>query len=420
MSLSAHLLLVAGAFAGQSDGAVSPRTAPAVSSPDQTEPAVADEPLAEHRLELLDLARAIASSLPEFPHVKDRSREEEAVVGALLELGQPSRAQDLAGAILNWRRGAALADCAFYYAERGDETEAERLLALADEVARWPEERIKQSWRRDRVRSRIARAYTRLGRGDDAARYVVDGLEDSEWGGVEAVQASLVEQDEFDAWFKSIDRVFVDGSFDQMRNACFVLAEAYGTNFPDEKRRARLEATIRGAWDKLPPQVHFDLMHILANHALEHGDEAKARGLAAEARDVFRGVRFTAEVHVANAVRLAELRYRAGDREAARADADAALATYQQEREKIIDVFRTEALVPLAEAYATMDAKQTALAVYELAASEAIVNPNSRPRVEDLGAICRSMALRDVAPSEALWSLLREVSATLGREYENL
>ena len=103
-----------------------------------------------------------------------------------------------------------------------------------------------------------------------------------------------------------------------------------------------------------------------------------------------------------------------------RADADAALATYQQEREKIIDVFRTEALVPLAEAYATMDAKQTALAVYELAASEAIVNPNSRPRVEDLGAICRSMALRDVAPSEALWSLLREVSATLGREYENL
>jgi hypothetical protein len=66
-----------------------------------------------------------------------------------------------------------------------------------------------------------------------------------------------------------------------------------------------------------------------------------------------------------------------------------------------------------------MGARETAVAVYDLAIAEGLVNVNSRPRVEDLGLACRSMAKHAVEPSEASWEILREIAPTLGHEFRS-
>src|SRR5262245_27591540 len=64
--------------------------------------AAADAPLTIDQAELLDLAMQSAAKMPLNPHIKNRSRAQEAVVDACLKLGQPARA--LAGIedIANW------------------------------------------------------------------------------------------------------------------------------------------------------------------------------------------------------------------------------------------------------------------------------------------------------------------------------
>ena len=74
-------------------------------------------------------------------------------------------------------------------------------------------------------------------------------------------------------------------------------------------------------------------------------------------------------------------------------------------------------MVPIAEAYAAMGDRDTALATYRLAMDQAVINPNSRPRAEDLTMICRSMALGAVEPDAALWARMRQIHQGLGRPW---
>lgn len=393
--------------------------ASAAAEASEAQPAIADAPLEAYRVQLLDLAYEIASSLPAMPHVKDRSREQEATALACLELDQPVRALRQVESILNWRRGAGYADYAFYCAEKGATDEADRHLEKAVEIALWPEQEIKQAWRRDRIRAKVARTYVALGRKAEAASFTV-GLADSEWGQVDALLGAALPADEFAAWFQGIEGVLEFGSFDQVVNALNSLAQMHGRFYADDERRARIEAAIQGGWTKAPRQVRFEVALLLGENAVSHGDAENARVIAAEARRDLALAPLDPRTRIPLAARLAELSFLSGNAVQGRAEADAALATFQEERERIVDIFRAETLIPLAEAYVAMGVRETALAVYELAIAEGIENPNSRPRAEDLGAVCRSMALLGVEPSKAAWDVLREIAPTLGREYENL
>src|SRR3972149_726212 len=78
-----------------------------------------DKPLAVYQNELLGHAFETAAAIPVKPHIKDRSRAQEKVVAASLELDQPLRAQMLIEKIDNWRRGSGYCDIAFYCARQG-------------------------------------------------------------------------------------------------------------------------------------------------------------------------------------------------------------------------------------------------------------------------------------------------------------
>jgi tetratricopeptide (TPR) repeat protein len=157
----------------------------------------------------------------------------------------------------------------------------------------------------------------------------------------------------------------------------------------------------------------MELLEELAGIALDHGDRAKALELVNAAQKSFDEHDWPTENHVPTVANIIKLRFRAADEAKARSDADAALKFYQDNRDKIVNIYRAGALRPLAEAYQTMGDTATAKSVYATALNEGTENPNSRPRAEDLSATCVSMALNGVEPDEAMWTRIRQIQGGL-------
>ncbi|MFO0984302.1 MAG: hypothetical protein U1E76_21695 [Planctomycetota bacterium] len=379
---------------------------------------VADAPLAASRAELLDLAFRTAAAIPVEPHVKSRSRAQDAVVAACLELDQPRRALGYVEHIDNWRRGAAYADLAFYCAQHGRAGDAPHYLDLAGKIAESPECDSPQDWRRDRIRVKIAGTLVWLGQIEKAAAFEV-GLVNSEVGKVQAVKAMLIDAAAFDEQMAELERVVATENFDQVQNALATCAQLFNRFYDDAGRRARVEQAIRASWtkSKLPISVRFDSLIELAGFALGHHDAGKALDLAHDAELMIAGSKWLPENQIPLMARLAGLRCRAGDAAAARREADAALQLFDASRDRIVDIARAGALRPVAEAYQVMGDTAAALAVYRRAVEEGARNPNARPRAEDLCATCCSMALLGVEPDARLHARMLQIHGALGQPW---
>jgi hypothetical protein len=112
--------------------------------------------------------------------------------------------------------------------------------------------------------------------------------------------------------------------------------------------------------------------------------------------------------------RMAGLRCRAGEKDKAEDEAEAALALFDGSREEIISVYWARTLRPLAEAYETMGDRSASLAMYKKVVEEGAKNPNARPRAVDLSATLSSMALHGVEPDTDLWNRLVQIHDKLG------
>jgi hypothetical protein len=99
---------------------------------------------------------------------------------------------------------------------------------------------------------------------------------------------------------------------------------------------------------------------------------------------------------------IAQAKARSGDAEGCAANLAAALARYDAGRNDIIDIDRGRPLRAIAEAYATAGDAATAQAVFARAVEEGAVNPNARPRAEDLVATMLSMVAAQIEPEAAL------------------
>jgi hypothetical protein len=346
--------------------------------------------------------------------VKNRSRAQEAVVATCLELDLPARALRYLERIDDWRRGKCYADLAFWAAQHEETAEVPRYLELALQIA---EQEAKnedaQDWQRDRIKVTVAKTHVWLGHAAEAAR-LQQNTEAFESGKVEAVKAMVIDDAGFEEEWNSLTAVLAAGSFDPSQSALETCAQLFNRFYGDTEKQNRLEERIKGSWSKLPTQIRVDLALELGGFALRHQDPAKALALADETRALIDGSKWEPNDHLPMVARLAELRFRAGDEKCARAELAAALARYDAERDRIVDIYRAGTLRPLAEATQTMGGKAEALALYKRCVEEGIANPNSRPRADDLAATCCSMARHGVEPDTALWSRLMEIEGRLG------
>lgn len=367
-----------------------------------------DAPLAPFRGDLLELAFETASSIPVQPHIKSRSRAQEAVVSACLGLDQPVRAAGYVERIDSWRRGVGYGDLALYCARNGHAGEARRYAELAARISESAED-----WRRDSIRVRVARVHAWLGQMQEADRFE-QGVVESETGKVAGVKAIADDGQRFDEQMRVLEQLVASGNFDVTRNVLESCAELYDRFYDDAPRRSALEVTIRSSWSNMQGFIRIDLLLRLADSALDHGDRTRALELVEEAQAFFDGAVWPLEHRIPRAAKIAAMRSRAGDPERARRDLDQALALFDAEGDRIVDIYRARALRPLAEAFRSAGDTEAAHAVYARAVDAGVVNPNSRPRAEDLAATCSSMAASGVEPDAELWARIRRIRAELG------
>jgi len=393
-----------------------PRGSTVNSGAEHSVAALQDSELAAPRRALLELAFEAASALPLNPHVKTRSNAQADVVQACFELGQLKRAAACIEGIANWRRGEAYADLAFLLAQQGQVELVDPFLVLAEEHSKSESEdtgaQTSQNWRRDRVRARIAATHLLLGEVQAAASFERD-LADSERGRTASIKAQRIDQGEVDEHLRALDAILATGSFDPIRNALEAVSLLHGRFYADAATRARLEEKIESNWSRLPPAVRVELLLGLADNALAHQDRAHAGVLLEEARGMIAGFEWTAEQELPLRARTAVFAHRLGESERARGELDQLVERYDGVRAQLASLDRTELLLPLAEARVALGDEAAALSLYARAVEEGAVNPNGRPRAEDLVQTCLSIASQGVTPGPELMAELESARRKL-------
>jgi hypothetical protein len=373
---------------------------------------VEDAALEPFRRELLDLAYAAAATFPHDPHVKNRGRAIESVVLTCLGLDQPRLALRYNEGISNWRRGAGYAEYAGYCAERDALAEVDTYLERALEVADTAPEAQQQEWRADRIRSRVAPVRALLGQ-DAEARALEAGVEPSESGAVHAVEAGRADEDDFDALIEALDATVALSDFDLSRNALNTYLALLDRFHDDAERSALIVERMEVVYPQLPRLVWVESLEARAGLAADHGDFEDTLALVDEIEASFDELRWRPQDRVPLTARLAVLRHRAGDEATARTRLDGALTLYDDSLAELESFERAATLRPIAAAWARLGEPGRALELYRRTAEEGAINPNLRPRIEDLTATCTSMAETAIEPDEALWKRLRGLRAEL-------
>lgn len=363
--------------------------------------------VAPYQTELLDVAFESVTKMPVEPHIKDRSRVQGEVITAALILDQPVWALEHIPQIDNWRQGEAFSNLAFYCAQNGMPLRADTYIQKAKSFIEQAED-----WRRDRIKTRVAQTYILLGKPEEA-QALNQGLVDSETGKVESTQAKSTTEKSFDERVKQFDALIATGNFDIVRNGLMAYARLYGEFYSDPDKRSMIEQKIKSAWGKIPYNIRIEMLSILAEGALKHDDKAQALSFVDEAKEFLDSDRWRPEHKVKLMAIVIKLRHRAGATDQALEEAQTMEKYYQDERERIINIYRAGALRPLAEAYHTIGQPAKALEIYRMAVDAGVENPNARPQAEDLASTCASIARQGLEPNAVLWKRIQEVNEGL-------
>ncbi len=355
------------------------------------------------RARLLSFAFDAATAIPLDPHRKDRAKTQEAVVNACMEVDQHARAAEYARRIENWRRGAAMARLSFHMARTGDTELAERYLQDALRVAAHVKD-----WRKERVRTHIARAQALLGRIREAEA-LTRNVDMSERGRLTGIKP-VADDADFRQRIESAKQAMSKGDFDLTRNTLFSLGELYAMEYDDRGRREELAELIRASLRKLPVFVRIDILSGLADSAIELKDKRAARAFMRQAREIAYSARWSPiSTGIETKGRIAKRLALAGDHSQAKSDVEDLLREYTDKRDRISTMDRADALIPLAESMKVLGNHQESLALYAKAVRDGSENANARVRATDLSAIACSMAVMGVLPDRDLWARMETV-----------
>jgi hypothetical protein len=399
-----------------------------VAAADAAAPAAAGAPagsgLTPSQRDLLQLAFDAASKFPPAQHRKNRSRAQEVAVVAAFELGAPEFAVALGAKIADWRRGCAYADFAWAMARRGETARAREYVALAEGVVR--DERDDpnaQEWRGDLIQLKVARALSALGDVDAAAKAsgAIDQSSthavDAAWNATAAERVATMTAERAPAEFAALDQGFATMSLGQQAATMTLVARMHDKFFADAGLRAACEQRVAVTWDRTMPALRLDALAAMVRTCHGKADAGRAAELLTTMRGLVEGHRWRSEDRMPQVARLIELASLLGQADRARADAEAALKAYQDERDGIVDIYRAETLRPLALAWIRLGDRERGEDLFALAVEEGMENPNSRPRCDDLVDACVDLAQAGVDPSPKTWARLREIQKGLGEPW---
>jgi hypothetical protein len=379
------------------------------SAPDAVAAVVAAEDAAKQspRRALLEFGFEAASAIPREPHERDRARVQEVVASTFIAVGEPVRAAACALQITNWRKGSVFGDLAIDCARKGLVDSAKTYARYALEAVAEGRDGV-QDWQRDRVRVKAAQAYAWLGDGSKAS-VLEQGVGEPEMGKVDAVEAAKSDGSDFDTRLEAALAAVNTMNFDLTVNAIESAVELAAKSKGDEARWARIVDLLGKTRGRIPRDLELKSYLRLADVRIAQESKDPARALIATATGLRDGARWTPDAALPLSAEIARRLHAVGDAEAARAEIEAGIAGFQAGIEAVADVFRAEAMRPAAEALAAMGAVDRAREVFAALIEEGAVNPNARPRAEDLALTAASLARAGIEPDEAMWARLRGI-----------
>lgn len=364
------------------------------------------------RVRLLDLGRDSAEAIPVDPHERDRARVQEVVAMAALRLGDLRRTERCAREITTWRRGSVYGELAAAHAAKGDRPEAERFIRAAQELG----PRV-LDWQRDRIRVGVARAQALLGEAE-RVRELEALVGDAERGKITATRAAKATPEQFAAMIEDVRKATASGSLDATANAletCIGLAAALDA---DEARWSEIDAVFGSVNGKIAREIYIGALLRLADVRLDDvelvaGARDQARALVARATAVRDEVRWAPESELPITASIARRIARLDGNDAGVAELERGLASFKANEERVANVFRAQALRPAAETMVDLGGRERAVEIFRWAIEAGALNPNARPRAEDLAQTCASLAVAGIEPDEAMWSRLGAIRAGL-------
>ncbi len=369
---------------------------------------VNDEEVLVSQTTLLEFAREVVDAVPAHGgYEKDRARLQELVVGCEVELHQLERAELVAAEIGNWRRGSAYADIAIAYARAGNRASMERVAQLALQATSSALE-----WQAQRVSVKVAQANAILGLDAEAAKLEA-GVGEPEQGKVALMRAGRLDAAAFDAQMKTLDEWVATKNFDLVRNASAIYVELFRSSMGNQARCQRIEVGITTANAALPLDIRIGNLLALAQIAGEQRDAAAASARIDASMALIAAAKWLPGDEIEQRVRIATACAAIGIPARALAEATAALTLYDAKRIEIVDIDRATALRSIASAFMMCERPLDAHACFARALDEGGVNPNARPRAEDLAQTCLALARCAMVPTDAMWVKLHAARASL-------
>ena len=360
---------------------------------------------------ILEQAMAVASAIPTKIHDRERAQCQEWVALAYLDAGDPIAAARCAESIEGWRRGECEGLIGVQYALKGDRELALKYARLAMERAIG-----EQDWRRERIQIEAAKIHAILGNAI-MARDLSAGASQAETGKVDGAVIPVLTPEQFEAQAKVLDEVIKGGTFDGMRNALDAYLPLLRRMTSNREQALAAAATIDAALPAMPMdlQIIYGTRLASALHALGETGRAKER-LDLAAKQVAETV-FLPEDLTSMQVEVAKARAGLGDADGARAALDAALASYEVRKKDIVDVFRARSPRALAEGYLAIGDQAKAESCWLETLAPGTINPNSRPRAEDLSATLVAMARSGATITPALRERIAACRKSLGEPW---
>ncbi|NBU42426.1 MAG: hypothetical protein EBS51_16815 [Planctomycetia bacterium] len=248
-----------------------------------------------------------------------------------------------------------------------------------------------EDWMRERLITEIGVAYACLGETDEARRY--GALVPAELTGrVEGELVAKLAPEALDLQCDAFDQAIATRSLDIVRSGVDGYVAVLQRSTGDAARASRAETAIRKAMVELPPNLQVEVAVRLATAigAAGRRDEALRDLVAAE--NLFNTLNLAADTAGPLARDLALGFVKAGDDAHARTLLLTLLARYERAPGDMVDIERADYLRSIAEALREAGDRDSAVRVWSMALDAGALNPNGRPRAEDLCLTCISLA----------------------------
>ncbi|OUX37816.1 MAG: hypothetical protein CBE26_02515 [Kiritimatiellaceae bacterium TMED266] len=370
--------------------------------------------------------------MPTLPHERTRNRELAKMVDTLIASKEFALAEGQIQYLSNWRKQQKQVELATAYFKAGNISKALALVEQVEQLAvkvaglKAAEPQLSDEellflekyddFRVDRIKVALSAYYLAMDDKVSSEEWSKNVLPTEQADFIKLKAMALVEED-YDAAIIINDRLATGETFEGKCAAIDGYVALYAYYYEDEAKRAELAEKILLYTKTLPIMYRIEWLHKMAVSAFTFNDIENADLFFTEANTLITTVNLGHRMYFPLKSSNIITAYNIGKEVSASEQAIDLRKEYDEVENSIFDIYRAELLVACAEAFMAVGHEDLLHTAYLDAIDQAGVNPNSRPRVEDLTVIVQSLIHNNVLLSDEIISNLVKLSDSVGEPW---